>query len=96
MEHFKEAAKEAEKVMRGVFERTPLQKNEHLSAIYGADIWLKREDLSPVRSYKLRGAFNAMRKQEKNKLFLFRLIRLFMLANKHHRHPLKSILNSLI
>ena len=70
MEHFKEAAKEAEKSMRGVFERTPLQKNEHLSAIYGADIWLKREDLSPVRSYKLRGAFNAMRKQDKNKLFV--------------------------
>jgi threonine dehydratase len=56
------SGKEAEKIMRGVFERTPLQKNEHLSAIYGADIWLKREDLSPVRSYKLRGAFNAMRK----------------------------------
>ena len=70
MEHFKEAAKEAEKIMRGVFERTPLQKNEHLSAIYGADIWLKREDLSPVRSYKLRGAFNAMRKQDKNKLIV--------------------------
>jgi len=51
MEHFKEAARDAEKSMRGVFERTPLQKNEHLSAIYGADIWLKREDLSPVRSY---------------------------------------------
>ena len=50
MEHFKEAARDAEKSMRGVFERTPLQKNEHLSAIYGADIWLKREDLSPVRS----------------------------------------------
>ena len=48
MEHFKEAARDAEKSMRGVFERTPLQKNEHLSAIYGADIWLKREDLSPV------------------------------------------------
>ena len=70
MEHFNEAAKEAEKAMRGVFERTPLQKNAHLSAIYGADIWLKREDLSPVRSYKLRGAFNAMRKQDKNKLFV--------------------------
>ena len=48
--------------MRGVFPETPLQKNEHLSALYDADIWLKREDLSPVRSYKLRGAFNAMRK----------------------------------
>ena len=30
--------------------------------MYDADIWLKREDLAPVRSYKLRGAFNAMRK----------------------------------
>ena len=50
MEHFNEAAKEAEKAMRGVFERTPLQKNEHLSAMYGADISLKREDLTPVRS----------------------------------------------
>jgi len=48
--------------MRGVFPETPLQKNEHLSALYDADVWLKREDLSPVRSYKLRGAFNAMRK----------------------------------
>ena len=35
---------------------------KHLSEKYDADIWLKREDLSPVRSYKLRGAFNAMRK----------------------------------
>ena len=70
MEDFNKAAKEAEKAMRGVFERTPLQKNEHLSAMYGADIWLKREDLTPVRSYKLRGAFNAMRKQDKNKLFV--------------------------
>jgi threonine dehydratase len=39
-----------------------LQRNDHLSARYGAEIWLKREDLTPVRSYKLRGAFNAMRK----------------------------------
>ncbi len=30
--------------------------------MYGADIWLKREDLSPVRSYKIRGALNAMGK----------------------------------
>lgn len=48
--------------MRAVFPATPLQRNAHLSDAYGADIWLKREDLSPVRSYKLRGAFNAMRK----------------------------------
>ncbi|MEZ5750517.1 MAG: threonine ammonia-lyase IlvA [Paracoccaceae bacterium] len=48
--------------LRTLFDATPLQRNEHLSARFGADIWLKREDLSPVRSYKIRGAFNAMRK----------------------------------
>lgn len=48
--------------MRRLFPPTPLQRNVHLSERFGADIWLKREDLTPVRSYKLRGAFNAMRK----------------------------------
>ncbi|MDW4498054.1 threonine ammonia-lyase IlvA [Sulfitobacter sp. D35] len=57
------AARAAERDMRSVFPETPLMRNDHLSARFGADIWLKREDLSPVRSYKLRGAFNAMRKQ---------------------------------
>ena len=52
----------ATKAMRTLFEPTPLQRNDHLSAQFGADIWLKREDLSPVRSYKIRGALNAMRK----------------------------------
>lgn len=47
--------------MRDLFPPTPLLRNDHLSAKFGADIWLKREDLSPVRSYKIRGAFNAMR-----------------------------------
>ena len=56
--------------MRGVFPQTPLLKNEHLSAMFDADIWLKREDLSPVRSYKLRGAFNAMRKQTGQQKFV--------------------------
>ncbi|WP_093417494.1 threonine ammonia-lyase IlvA [Tranquillimonas alkanivorans] len=48
--------------MRALFPATPLLRNDYLSAKYDADIWLKREDLSPVRSYKIRGAFNAMRK----------------------------------
>ena len=52
----------AEAALRAVFEPTPLQRNDFLSAKYAADVWLKREDLSPVRSYKIRGAFNAMRK----------------------------------
>jgi threonine dehydratase len=54
-----DAARDA---LRELFPETPLQLNEHLSARYGADIYLKREDLSPVRSYKIRGAFNFFRK----------------------------------
>nr|CAD6416685.1 threonine ammonia-lyase [Rhizobium sp. Q54] len=58
----KEAVEEAKTALREIFPETPLQLNEHLSRRYGADIWLKREDLSPVRSYKIRGAFNFFRK----------------------------------
>ncbi len=56
--------------MRDVFPKTPLLRNAHLSDRFGADIWLKREDLSPVRSYKLRGAYNAMRKLLEQALFV--------------------------
>ena len=61
-ETFADQARAATEAMRAVFPATPLMRNDHLSARYDAEIWLKREDLSPVRSYKLRGAFNAMRK----------------------------------
>ena len=49
--------------MRQIFGATPLQKNRYLSELYNSNLWLKREDLSPVRSYKIRGAFNAIRKR---------------------------------
>ena len=62
MSEFNQAVKQTTIALRALFPETPLQRNEHLSARYGADIWLKREDLTPVRSYKIRGAFNAMRK----------------------------------
>ncbi len=62
MSSFADAALAAMARMRAVFPATPCLRNDHLSERYGADIWLKREDLSPVRSYKIRGAFNAMRK----------------------------------
>ena len=52
----------ATSALRGVFDATPLQYNAYLSDRYGAQIYLKREDLGPVRSYKLRGAFNFFRK----------------------------------
>jgi threonine dehydratase len=37
---------------------SPLQRNARLSALTGGEVYLKREDLQPVRSYKLRGAYN--------------------------------------
>lgn len=37
---------------------TPLQQNFNLSAEFKANIFLKREDLQVVRSYKIRGAYN--------------------------------------
>ncbi|MFL6124405.1 threonine ammonia-lyase IlvA [Actinophytocola sp.] len=42
----------------GVIPPSPLQRNERLSARHDLDVWLKREDLNAVRSYKGRGAFN--------------------------------------
>ena len=59
---FVAGVREAERALRSLFEPTPLQRNDFLSSRYGGDVWLKREDLSPVRSYKIRGAINAMRK----------------------------------
>lgn len=58
----KQDVEKAAAAMREIFPPTPLQLNEHLSARYGATVFLKREDLSPVRSYKIRGAFNFFRK----------------------------------
>ena len=55
-------AKAAEHAIRDLFPATPLQINDHISQRFGAEILLKREDLTPVRSYKIRGAMNAMRK----------------------------------
>ena len=65
MTAFADNARAATVALRALFPPTPLQRNDHLSARYEAEIWLKREDLSPVRSYKRRGAFNAMRKVRK-------------------------------
>lgn len=52
------AIDEAAERLAGVAIQTPLQFNERLSRITGAKIWLKREDLQQVRSYKIRGAYN--------------------------------------
>ncbi|WP_226346385.1 threonine ammonia-lyase IlvA [Agilicoccus flavus] len=44
--------------LRAVIRESPLQRSERLSQRTGANVWVKREDLQPVRSYKLRGAYN--------------------------------------
>ena len=47
--------------LKNVIVRTPLEPNDGLSAEFGAEILLKREDLQAVRSYKIRGAYNKIR-----------------------------------
>lgn len=59
---FLKGVRAAEAALRDVMAPTPLQRNAYLSERFGAEILLKREDLSPVRSYKLRGAFSFFRK----------------------------------
>src|SRR5690606_20479620 len=54
--------------IREVVHHTPLQYNLHLSEKYGADIYLKREDLQAVRSYKIRGAFNKISSLDQEEL----------------------------
>jgi threonine dehydratase len=44
--------------LKGVVRHTPLEHNARLSEKYECEIYLKREDLQIVRSYKLRGAYN--------------------------------------
>jgi threonine dehydratase len=49
---------EAADRLRDVLARTPLELSPRLSDRVAGTVWLKREDLQPVRSYKVRGAYN--------------------------------------
>lgn len=60
--NFLDGVKSAAEALIPLLEPTPLQENLYLSGKHGARVFLKREDLTPVRSYKLRGAFNFFRK----------------------------------
>jgi threonine dehydratase len=55
LDYFKAAER-----LKKVVNRTPLTFNHNLSRKLQCKVWLKREDLQVVRSYKLRGAFNMM------------------------------------
>lgn len=46
--------------LKGVADHTPLMRNFNLSDHYSCELFLKREDLQVVRSYKIRGAYNKM------------------------------------
>lgn len=48
----------AEARLQKVIKRTPLERNIRLSKKYHCNVFLKREDLQIVRSYKIRGAYN--------------------------------------
>ena len=54
--------------LKGVVEHTPLMRNFNLSENYNCNIFLKREDLQVVRSYKIRGAYNKMSSMSKKDL----------------------------
>src|SRR6476661_3896846 len=46
--------------LKQVVHKSPLAYHPHLSARYHCNIYLKREDLQVVRSYKIRGAYNML------------------------------------
>jgi threonine dehydratase len=48
----------ANQAVKDVVTQTPLQRNEVLSKRYDCNVYLKREDLQVVRSFKIRGAYN--------------------------------------
>ncbi|MES2267340.1 MAG: threonine ammonia-lyase IlvA [Bacteroidota bacterium] len=54
--------------LKDVVRRTPLEYNDRLSAKYECEIYLKREDLQIVRSYKLRGAYNMISRLSEEQL----------------------------
>ncbi|MFW6013889.1 MAG: threonine ammonia-lyase IlvA [Candidatus Nanoarchaeia archaeon] len=56
--------------LNGIVKKTPCMYNESLSKNTGANVYLKREDLQDVRSYKIRGAFSlisGLSPEDKNK-----------------------------
>jgi threonine dehydratase len=51
----------AHHALKEVIRRTPLLRDPYLSKKYGCEVFLKREDLQVVRSFKIRGAYHKIR-----------------------------------
>ncbi|RFU66470.1 threonine dehydratase [Peribacillus saganii] len=54
--------------LKDLVSHTPLQKNEVLSEKYGCSVYVKREDLQHVRSFKLRGAYHKIKSLPADKI----------------------------
>ena len=52
----------ASHTIKDVIQSTPLQYNHLLSERYNCQVYLKREDMQSVRSFKIRGAYNRIKK----------------------------------
>jgi threonine dehydratase len=53
-----EAVKKAAEILKGIASLTPLSYNEYYSKEWNCNVFLKREDLQQVRSYKIRGSYH--------------------------------------
>jgi len=58
----------AHHMLKNVISRTPLQHDAKLSEKYGCNVYIKREDLQIVRSFKIRGAYNLIRNLSETEL----------------------------
>lgn len=77
----KENVQQAYETLKSVVRHTPLQYDAYLSQKYNCRVYLKREDLQVVRSFKIRGAYYAIANlaEEKRKKVLFVQARAIML-----------------
>lgn len=58
----------AHHMLKNVISRTPLQHDVKLSEKYDCNVYIKREDLQIVRSFKIRGAYNLIRSLSESEL----------------------------
>ena len=61
-----ESIVKAKQNINEVIKDTKLEFNNFLSEKFNARVYIKREDMSPIRSYKLRGAYNFITQQVRN------------------------------
>src|SRR5689334_14667734 len=60
-----EGIREAARIIEGHAGRTPLIRSNALSNLLSADVWIKNETVSPIASFKLRGALAGMLRTDK-------------------------------